>query len=692
MTNKALFLDVETIGTNPRLPSSELLMTGWRFDGETRMDYGVPGPQLQSLLLDVAVTKVSHTIYDAGWLEHRGPWHDTRTMAWCINENTPLDLEWLAMKYAGIEMDKRLHAGDNRVIFTSDDGRGYDLEFYHDWPDFVKKQFEAYCLRDVDTLAMLYQALGRGLIETEQLAYWAEEEVPYTNICIEMEANGLPVNLDDTRALATEVAEMRDKAEAHLHQTARLPAAFNLNSPDQLSEYLFSKWFQVKDAMAMTDEQRAELKGMPKLEKVQYVQDAGWYPGSFKVGKVGRLYVHGMHVLRGRGLAPTPHTKRKVGGEHVEGKHPSTSTPDLLYQHGNDAWVHELCLTYRRTDKLLGTYLEKFPRVAVERRRPLVHKTLASDPGLIGVAVVDLLEARDEARIHGRYNQGGTVTGRLSSSDPNLQNIPSRHELGDRVRALFQGDFVIGDYDALEMRLMAHWSNDPELIRIFAQGLDPHERTAAAIFGSCDGHDDPRRSIGKTINYGVGYGAGPKKLAQVLSLEGFQTDTATAKAYLKEVQGFYRAFFRWGDRTKFQAKEHGHVETLSGRVRHLKGSFEELASWKAWQYGERQAVNSVIQGSAADVIRRGMLAVNSNSMLRELLRVLAQIHDEAIWERRLVAPLGKQELAVLQWCMERGHGYQLRVPLIFVPFNCDNWAQKGEGSSIELLEEEARKT
>jgi DNA polymerase I-like protein with 3'-5' exonuclease and polymerase domains len=679
---KALLLDVETIGNNPRLPGTELLMTGWRFDGVTRMDLGQPGPELQSLLLDTAVTKVSHTIYDPAWVVHAGPWHDTRVMAWCVNENTPLDLEWLLAHYCGVEMDKRLKPSDNRVLFTDDRGQQWDLSMYHSWAENVQQEFIAYCLRDVDALAMLYGELGRALIETEQLSYFLEEEVPYTSICIEMERNGLPIDLDATAVLATELAEQRDKAEEHLHRVARLPDDFNLNSPDQLSDYLFSRWFQVKGTFAMSDEQRAELKAVSKLERPAYVKDEGWVPKNFEVGKVGRLYIHGMWVLRGRGLAKTPPTKRKLpNGEIQEGKHPSTATPDLLYQHGADAWVNELTLVYRRLDKLLGTYLEKFPRVAVVAERPLWGTELRPDEAQQGSAT---------ARIHGRYNQGGTVTGRLSSSDPNLQNIPSRHEWGDKVRALFTGNFVIGDYDALEMRLMAHWSGDPELIRIFEQGLDPHVRTAYALFGVEVDHDDPRRSIGKTVNYGVGYGAGPKKLAQVLSVEGYPTSPSDAKAYLKEVQGFYRKFFQWGDRVKFAAKENGGVNTLSGRRRHLKGSFEELASWKAWQYGERQSVNSVIQGSASDVIRRGMLAVSKQAMFRDLLRILAQIHDEAIWEWLQRAP-NAQELKVLQWCMEKGHGFDLRVPLIFEPYVCDNWSQKGEGSAIELLEDEARK-
>ena len=172
----------------------------------------------------------------------------------------------------------------------------------------------------------------------------------------------------------------------------------------------------------------------------------------------------------------------------------------------------------------------------------------------------------------------------------------------------------------------------------------------------------------------------------MLSLEGYATKPSVAKGYLEVVQGFYKGFFRWGERKKWEAKDTGGIYTLAGRRRHLKGSFEAAASWKATQYGERQAVNSDIQGSAADIIRRGMLEVSRR--LPEL-RPLAQIHDEAIWEYE--RPPSGRELKLVQWCMEKGHGFDMRVPLIFEPFVCADWSQKGEGSSIELLEDENRK-
>jgi DNA polymerase-1 len=279
------------------------------------------------------------------------------------------------------------------------------------------------------------------------------------------------------------------------------------------------------------------------------------------------------------------------------------------------------------------------------------------------------------------------VTGRLSSSGPNLQNIPVRHEYGTMVRDLFRGQFIIGDYDALEMRIMAHFSRDPELMRIFREGLDPHARTAYALFGVEVDHEDERRGIGKTVNYGVGYGAGAKKLAQVLSLEGYATTIEVAKGYLAEVRGFYPTFFRWGDRKKYHAKTYGGVDTIAGRRRHLKGQFLEVSSWKKLMYGERQAVNSIIQGSAADIIRRGMVQVR---LRFPELRTLAQIHDEAIWEYDALPTVGMRRS--IQHFMEVGHGFKLAVPLIFEPMVCESWAQKGSGSTaIELLEEEAMK-
>jgi DNA polymerase I-like protein with 3'-5' exonuclease and polymerase domains len=646
-------------------------------------------PAFAEAWADPAIAKSSHTLFDVHWfpeLTLAGEWHDTRVMAWCISENTPLDLDWLVEHYVGEKMDKRLEVKANVVYFRDDRGKLWALGEMSEWPLQVFEEFRAYCARDVMSLRRLYKALITGMKEVESYSYWREEEVPFTPIVIEMEQNGMPINLADNEALRADIEARRDASEDKLRRLSRVPAVFNLGSPDQVSAYLFSKWFPVTDRLTLTDEQRVEMKGVKKPDRLAWAQ--GWAPRGFEVKKVGRLYVHGQWVVRGRGLKPTPLSKRRVNGEDVFGKHPSTSTPDLMYIHPNDPWVRELCLTYRRAGRLLTSYLEKFPRIAVE-----VGGVEGASLGAPETPTVQVPPA--STRIYGRFNQAGTVTGRLSSSDPNMQNIPTRHEWGKLVRALFQGYFVIGDYDALEMRIMAHLSGDPEMLRIFREGLDPHARTAYALFGVEVDHDDERRGIAKTVNYGVGYGAGPPKLAMTLSIDGYATDIPTAKAYLKEVQGFYPTFFRYGERKKAQAKAGGGINTMSGRRRHLRGQFDELASWKTVMYGERQALNSEVQGSAADIIRRGMVCVKNEVLPRfpEVpLKTLAQIHDEAIWEFLRQHPPTREMLKATQWAMEEGHGYTMKVPLIFEPAIVTSWADKGAGleSSIEAFEEEAR--
>jgi DNA polymerase-1 len=344
------------------------------------------------------------------------------------------------------------------------------------------------------------------------------------------------------------------------------------------------------------------------------------------------------------------------------------SSPDLLYHVGTDPWVRELCTGWRKTNKLLTTYLRVFPKVARE----------APD---------------GTTRIYASFKQTGTVTGRLSSSGPNLQNQPSRGTLGKRVRQLYQGSFVIGDYDQLEMRILAHVSGDPRLTKVFRDGEDPHVLTMRAIFGDVDpttiapGAALSYRDAAKQLNYAMGYGAGPKKIAQTLSLFGFPTTVEQAKGYLVELTKFYRVMFRWNENTKALAKRKGSVKTLGGHRRRLKGAFRDTANWKAVGYGERQAVNAIIQGTAADILRRTM--VRADEAFPEL-KMLAQVHDEVIWEHPglWLFDADPKMLPELQECMENGHGFDLKVPLVFEPIVTDSWAGKSGSSLVEVLADE----
>ena len=229
---------------------------------------------------------------------------------------------------------------------------------------------------------------------------------------------------------------------------------------------------------------------------------------------------------------------------------------------------------------------------------------------------------------------------------------------------------------------MAHFSEDPELLRVFREGLDPHLITAQAIFGQdVDPHGD-ERGIGKTVNFAIGYGAGAKKVAQVLSLAGYPTDVATTKEYLALVQGFYRGYYRWSQRTKDIARRKGSVRTMGGRRRRLKSAFKDTANWKLVGYGERQAVNSIIQGSAADIIRRTMVHV---TRYEPDVVLLAQVHDELIFEDRMRMGKVAEVLKGIEYEATVGHGFDLRVPLLFSPQYTDTWAAKGDGVGYEEL-------
>jgi len=645
-----LFLDIENDG--PRL----LLVGAALNDGPVQVVDGDNDPAgwLETMVADPAVIKVTQSDHDLRhFLMHEewtvaGPWQDTKVMAWVLDENQPLDQESLTKRYVGYRYKvKRLNQMGGQVYFD----HRWRLDRYASWPAKVKADFAAYNVEDVETLRLLWTTLMKELNGSEWLPYWQAEEVPYSSVLLRMETRGLPINLAKTKVLADEVRGLASAAEADLRSDAGLPAAFNLNSPNQLRQYLFTKgWFQLADSLPM---------------------DMDPLPGDdvFAIRKLGRTLIHGHWIVKGRGLKPTSPPRRKDRDDDTG--QPSTASPELLYKHGSDPWVQKLCLDYRRHTKLLGTYLDKFPRIAVH-----------SGPPSLTVAQVDWSGDEEKVwrtpttRIYGRFNQTGTVTGRLSSSDPNLQNIPSRREMGKRVRGLFEGQLIIGDYDALEMRLMAHFSQDPRLLRVFREGQDPHALTAKAVFGYEPDHDDPKRDIGKTLNYAIGYGAGAKRIAQTLSLAGYPTDQATAKEYLDIIQGFYGRLYRWKAKEEWNAKQTGYINTIGGRARRLGGSLQGVASWKQLQYGLRQTTNAKVQGSAADILRRVMLKAD-----REFpeLPMLAQIHDELLWEWS-GRPPSAERLRELQNVCERGHGFDLSVPLVFEPVVCSDWSQKGEGS------------
>ena len=621
-----IVLDIETSGSDPW--NGRLLCVGYSLDGGPVTVSKTVTKELAGLLSARSNQLICFTKFDARWLRLAGVevnarLIDVQVMAWVLNENTPLSLDYLSKRYINHDPDKRIVQRSGRAHFRCDDGSIVPLD------EAPFDQLAAYNGRDVEATVRLYQTLRDRLDETCWLDYFMEEEVPFTQVLLDMEVAGMPIDLAASDQLRQKLEARAEQLSVELMTEGALPDSFNLGSGPQLSSYLFSRVVELADSLPITPDQRDALKA-----------DGTGVPSGFTVERVGRSYAHGYWTLRGRGLPS--------GDKTPAGDRPSTATPALLsnYITAADPWVRKL-IEWRKLTKLLTTYLRRFPEVA------------------------------HDSRIYARFNQTGTVTGRLSSSEPNLQNIPARGDLGQDVRALFTGQLVIGDYSQLEPRLMAHFSQDPVLLDTYRGGKDIYLVTAKGVFGREITKQDDERHIAKVLVLAMGYGAGPAKLAQILTINGFQTDESTARGYLRELQALYRGFFDWREGVIAYAKTKGYVATLAGRHRRLGSALKGGAGWKQQGYGERQAVNAIVQGSAGDIVRKAMLNVSES---HPELRLLAQVHDELVWEGRT------SDLAGVQRVAQTGHGFDLTVPLVFEPLLCSSWADKGTG--IVLLEDD----
>ena len=285
------------------------------------------------------------------------------------------------------------------------------------------------------------------------------------------------------------------------------------------------------------------------------------------------------------------------------------------------------------------------------------------------ISVLPTLLNPDTHRIHTSFIQWGTATGRLSSRDPNLQNIPVRSDLGKKIRAAFipQGkDNVIlaVDYSQIELRMLAHLSGDEALIESYKEGIDIHARTAAAIYGADikDVTSDMRRDA-KVVNFGVLYGMTAFRLARDLKIPMSQ-----AKDFITGYFDMYQGVQKYIEDVKASAHRDGYVETLSGRRRYIAGidSSDRMES----QMAERMAVNTPVQGSAADLIKIAMIRIQKRINDENLpLRMMLQVHDELVFE----CPKDQVEAMAQMVKSEMEGAMELKVPLVASVGFGENW-------------------
>lgn len=309
---------------------------------------------------------------------------------------------------------------------------------------------------------------------------------------------------------------------------------------------------------------------------------------------------------------------------------------------------HEICRTlleYRKFEKLITTYVDVLLRD--------IHPVTG--------------------RVHTTFGQTASTTGRLITSEPDLQRTPVRSEEGKRIRKLFcaaPGNvLLVADWSQIELRIMAHLCGDPSLVDAFARNLDVHRRTAGEIFGKQpDEVTKAERETAKTVNFATIYGQGASALAQNLGLSKKEAEAIIAKYFEA-----YSGVRSWLDETMEMARVTGKVQTLAGRTRFIPELFSK--NFAVMQAGERMAVNTPVQGSAADICKAVMIRIDSTIKMRGLAsRMLLQIHDELIFE------CPQAELAEMTELVrhEMEHGWELKVPLVVSIGHGSSWEDAKE--------------
>ena len=356
-------------------------------------------------------------------------------------------------------------------------------------------------------------------------------------------------------------------------------------------------------------------------ERIRELQEAAWEQGggNFNLDSPKQL----QEVIYGR--LGVPVEKKTPKGQ------PSTAEPVLqdLARQGYE--LPTTILEYRGLKKLKSTYTDKLP-LQIDQRT---------------------------GRVHTSYHQAVAATGRLSSSDPNLQNIPIRTAEGRRVRQAFVAEpgkrLVAADYSQIELRIMAHLSGDAGLNAAFAENLDIHRATASEVFGATlEGVNDDQRRSAKAINFGLIYGMSAFGLARQLGIS-----QPLARDYIERYFARYPGVHEYMERTRELARGQGYVETLFGRRLYLPAINARQAMQR--QAAERTAINAPMQGTAADIVKRAMISVDawlSESKLDALM--VMQVHDELVFE----VEENQVDLLVDGVCSRMAAAADLSVPLV----------------------------
>ncbi|MBS4709978.1 DNA polymerase I [Aeromonas caviae] len=524
--------------------------------------------KLKPLLEDPARLKVGQNLkYDRNVLlnhgiELQGIAYDTMLESYVLNSTASRhDMDSLARRYLNVET----------ISFEDIAGKGVKQLTFN---QIELEQAAPYAAEDADITLRLHQALWGKLSAEPGLAkVFREIELPLLPVLARMERLGTTIEPKLLHQQSQEIEVRLAELEKQAHELAG--QEFNLSSPKQLGEILFTKL------------------GLPIIKKTP---------------------------------KGAPSTAEEVLAELAE----TYELPQLLMEH-------------RGLAKLKSTYTDKLP----------------------------LMIKPQTGRVHTSYHQAVAATGRLSSTDPNLQNIPVRNEQGRRIRQAFIPcagyKLVAADYSQIELRIMAHLSGDKGLLTAFAEGKDIHKATAAEVFGvALDAVTSDMRRSAKAINFGLIYGMSAFGLAKQLGI-----GRAEAQKYMDLYFERYPGVLEYMERTRQQADAQGYVETLFGRRLYLPDIKSRNAGLR--KAAERAAINAPMQGTAADIIKRAMINVDGwiRGIEDQSIRMLMQVHDELVFEIR--EEKLEEYIALIKEKMSGAA--ELDVPLVVEAGTGDNWEQ-----------------
>ncbi len=493
---------------------------------------------------------------------------------------------------------------------------GVEVQGYHD--DTMLESFvlnSTATRHDMDSLALRY--LGYNTIKFEDVAGKGAKQIPFSQ-----------VGIDEASRYAAEDADITLRLHRALQpQLLAEPALDSVYRDIEMPLVPVLTRIEANGVRVDTDELRRQSQDLSSRMLAAQQKATELAGRSFNLDSPKQLQAVLFDELKLPAVVKTPKGQPSTNEEALEAIADQHELPRVI-------------LDYRGLAKLRSTYTDKLPEMV--------------NP--------------DTGRVHTSYHQSGAATGRLSSSDPNLQNIPIRTEDGRRIRRAFiapEGfQLLAADYSQIELRIMAHLSEDPGLVRAFEQGADVHRATAAEVFGRTLEEVTPNeRRAAKAINFGLIYGMSAFGLARNLGI-----DRGQAQDYVALYFSRYPGVRDFMERMRQQARDQGYVETLFGRRLYLNDIHARNQGLRAG--AERAAINAPMQGTAADIIKRAMVDVDQ--WLRDSgapARMILQVHDELVFETESSFV---EELR-LQVVERMSQAAKLRVPLVVDTGIGNNW-------------------